>query len=234
MIIAIDGPAGSGKSTVASHIARELGFLKLDTGAMYRAVALLALECGLDLDDTEALTELARSMTIAFEQGAGDVVRILVDGRDVSEEIRTPRVDAVVSRAASVAGVRSAMLGQQRAAARDHSIVAEGRDIGTVVFPEADLKVFLTADPLERARRRVMQRHAGDGLDETDLADEIERTRASIEERDRHDSENLAELFGTSLDASPDAVLIDSSSMSLDQVVERVKDLVSRREEVRV
>ena len=230
MIIAIDGPAGSGKSTVAARLARDLGFLKLDTGAMYRAVALLALERGVALDDAEALAELAAGTEITFEQTDGDAVLIFADGRDVSRAIRTPDVDAAVSHVAGVPGVRQAMLSQQRAAADRCSVVAEGRDICSVVFPNADVKVFLTADAGERARRRVMQRHGADAVEGPEMEREVQLTRAAIEERDEQDARNLEALYGTSLEASDDAVRIDSSSVPVEEVVARIEALVAERQ----
>ena len=156
MIIAIDGPAGSGKSTIARELSRRLGFEKLDTGAMYRAVAFTALDRGIDLDDEAAVCALASAITIRFTPGESGG-SITVDDRDVSREIRTPLVDANVSKVSAYPGVRTAMLEPQRAFAQNHDVVAEGRDIGTVVFPDAEVKVFLTADPRVRAQRRVLQ-----------------------------------------------------------------------------
>ena len=162
MIVAIDGPAGSGKSTIAKEIARQLGFNKLDTGAMYRAVTFAALDRGIDLDDEAAIDALAEQIEIRFTNGTGEDTRLTIDGQDASAAIRTPQVDANVSKVSAYPGVRAAMLVHQRRAAEDRDIVAEGRDIGTVVFPNAQVKVFLTADPRERARRRVLQRHQND------------------------------------------------------------------------
>ena len=162
MIVAIDGPAGSGKSTIAREVARRYGFTKLDTGAMYRSVAATALERGIDLDDEGSVVGLAGSIDITFGAEQGGNVSVFVDGRDVSRQIRTPEVDRNVSSVASYPGVRAAMLVPQRRFAEGRDVVAEGRDIGTVVFPEAELKIFLTADPHERARRRVIQRHEGE------------------------------------------------------------------------
>src|SRR6185295_18448819 len=153
MIVAIDGPAGAGKSTVARNLAARLGFRYLDTGAMYRALTWLALEESLSLDDGLELEELARSETISFE---GD--RVLIGGRDVSEEIRMPRIDRVVSSVARHPEVREVMRERQRELGSDGDAVIEGRDIGTVVFPDADVKVYLVADEAERARRRVVDR----------------------------------------------------------------------------
>lgn len=162
MIVAIDGPAGSGKSTIAKEIARQLGFNKLDTGAMYRAVTFAALDRGIDLDDEAAIDALAEQIEIRFTNGTGEDTRLTIDGQDASAAIRTPQVDANVSKVSAYPGVRAAMLIHQRRAAEYRDIVAEGRDIGTVVFPNAQVKVFLTADPRERARRRVLQRHQND------------------------------------------------------------------------
>ena len=151
MIVAIDGPAGSGKSTIAKEIARQLGFNKLDTGAMYRAVTFAALDRGIDLDDETAIDALAEQIEIRFTNGTGEDTRLTIDGQDASAAIRTPQVDANVSKVSAYPGVRAAMLIHQRRAAEDRDIVAEGRDIGTVVFPNAQVKVFLTADPREPA-----------------------------------------------------------------------------------
>lgn len=143
MIVAIDGPAGSGKSTIAKEIARQLGFNKLDTGAMYRAVTFAALDRGIDLDDEAAIDALAEQIEIRFTNGTGEDTRLTIDGQDASAAIRTPQVDANVSKVSAYPGVRAAMLVHQRRAAEDRDIVAEGRDIGTVVFPNAQVKVFL-------------------------------------------------------------------------------------------
>lgn len=226
MIVAIDGPAGSGKSTIAREIARRFGFFKLDTGAMYRAVTLSALNRGISLDDEQAVDDLARTISIVFppSQGSSDV-HVEVDGQDVSHDIRTPRIDANVSQVAAYPGVREAMLIPQRACANDRDIVAEGRDIGTVVFPKADIKVFLTANPHERARRRVIQRHEGENISEHDLAQEIEETYRAIKARDEADSHrDVAPLI-----AAPDAVRIDSTAYSIDEVVNKVGDLIRER-----
>jgi len=153
MVIAIDGPAGAGKSSVARAVAAELGFTFLDSGAMYRCVALAALEAGIDLDDGEALARLTEGLEVGFDGSS-----VLLDGRDVSEAIRTPEVTAAASRVSIHPGVRAAMVARQRALIESGRYVAEGRDIGTVVSPEAPLKVFLTASDQERARRRAASR----------------------------------------------------------------------------
>lgn len=224
MIIAIDGPAGSGKSTIARELSRRLGFEKLDTGAMYRAVAFTALDRGIDLDDEAAVDALASAITIRFTPGESSG-SITVDGRDVSREIRTPLVDANVSKVSAYPGVRTAMLEPQRAVAQNHDVVAEGRDIGTVVFPDAEVKVFLTADPRVRAQRRVLQRHGGDVADARVLESEVAETLASIERRDALDaSRDVAPLV-----AAPDAVQIDSTSFTIDEVTDQIADLVAQK-----
>lgn len=226
MIVAIDGPAGSGKSTIAREIADRFGFFKLDTGAMYRAVTLAALERGIDLADERAIDDLARSIRITFPptSSAGDV-RVEVDGADVSEAIRTPRIDARVSTVAAYPGVRKAMLDPQRACANGRDVVAEGRDIGTVVFPDADIKVFLTAAARERARRRVLQRHEGERVDDAVLEREIDATCAAIEARDAADSaRDIAPLA-----AAPDAVRIDSTAFTIAEVVDQIGGLIRER-----
>ena len=227
MIVAIDGPAGSGKSTIARELSRRLGFEKLDTGAMYRAVALTALRRGVDLDDEAGVDDLASRISITFAPSEGAGSRILVDGTDVTSDIRTPEVDATVSKVSAYAGVRCAMVAQQRVAADDRDVVAEGRDIGTVVFPSAEVKVFLTADPRERARRRVLQRHENDAdaVDEHQLEAEVERTLEAIERRDQLDSEReVAPLV-----PAEDAVHIDSTAHSIDEVVALISELISER-----
>ena len=224
MIIAIDGPAGSGKSTIARELSRRLGFEKLDTGAMYRAVAFSALDRGIDLDDEAAVDALASAITIRFTPGESGG-SITVDGRDVSREIRTPLVDANVSKVSAYPGVRTAMLEPQRALAQNHDVVAEGRDIGTVVFPDAEVKVFLTADPRVRAQRRVLQRHGGDVDDARVLESEVAETLASIERRDALDaSRDVAPLV-----AAPDAVQIDSTAFTIDEVTDQIADLVAQK-----
>lgn len=224
MIIAIDGPAGSGKSTIARELSRRLGFEKLDTGAMYRAVAFTALDRGIDLDDEAAVDALASAITIRFTPGESSG-SITVDGRDVSREIRTPLVDANVSKVSAYPGVRTAMLEPQRAVAQNHDVVAEGRDIGTVVFPDAEVKVFLTADPRVRAQRRVLQRHGGDVADARVLESEVAETLASIERRDALDaSRDVAPLV-----AAPDAVQIDSTAFTIDEVTDQIADLVAQK-----
>ncbi len=222
MIVAIDGPAASGKSTVARALAERLGAHYLDTGAMYRAVAHAALEHGIDLDDGAALTALASVSEIGFEH-ADDAplpTAVLLDGADVTSAIRTPEVDAAVSAVAKDPGVRRALVAHQRALASGADVVVvEGRDIGTVVFPDAGLKVFLTASAEERARRRhVEMNERGRAVDSQVVLEELER-------RDTADSSRET----SPLAAAPDAVHVDTTGLSIAEVVERIAALVEER-----
>lgn len=215
MIVAIDGPAGSGKSTVARVVAREEGSVFLDTGAMYRSVALLALRRGVALDDERALGGLAASLSFSFGRDAAGSQTVAVNGEDVTAAIRTPEVDAAVSRVSAVPAVRAELVERQRAVAAGTDVVAEGRDIGTVVFPDAEVKVFMTASPRARAARRCAQ--MGEGADEAAVL-------AAIVERDRADSSRAV----SPLTCAPDAVRIDSSELTVDEVVRAVRDLVAQ------
>jgi cytidylate kinase len=218
MIIAIDGPAGSGKSTVARGLARRLGFTYLDSGAMYRAVTLTALEADADLGDGELLGRLAANAQIRLHERDHDNVQVLLDGRDVSEEIRTPAVTGSSSRVAAHREVREALLVRQRALIADGDWVVEGRDIGTVVAPDAAIKAFLTADPSERARRRAAE------LRRRGIEAEAEDVHRAIEQRDRLDSTRSA----APLRPAEDAVSIDTTGLEPQQVIEQVLALVER------
>ena len=205
-VIAIDGPAGAGKSTVARQVAERTGLPFLDTGAMYRCVALTVLRRGIDPADTESVERIAASLDIRVNDGL-----TLMDGENVSSEIRTPRVNSVVSTIATNSGVRTVMrLAQRRWAEEVGGGVVEGRDIGTVVFPDAVLKIFLTASPVVRARRRV----AESGGDVEDVA-------RSIAERDRIDSTRA----DSPLRPAEGAHLVDSSDRSVEQVVNEIVSL---------
>lgn len=220
MIVAIDGPAGSGKSTVAKAVARRLGFAYLDTGAMYRAVTWLALHLGVELDDESAVAELAERHPVTFERAGGEplATRVEIAGEDVTRPIRTPEVDAAVSIVAKEPGVRRAMVTQQRAAAEvARDVVVEGRDIGTVVFPDAAVKVFLTASADERAKRRREQ-HAEAGHGEATAEEALARLQA----RDRIDSTREA----SPLKSAEDAVVVDTTGLSVDEVVDNIVALV--------
>jgi CMP/dCMP kinase len=209
MVIAIDGPAGAGKSTVARAVAAALGFTYLDSGAMYRCVALAGLEAGADLDDAEAMGGLAGKLRIEL-----DDERVELDGRDVSGAIREPRVTEASSRVSVHPAVREAMIAQQRRLIEAGRYVAEGRDIGTVVSPAAPLKVFLTASAEERACRRAAQT----GEDEAAVL-------AAQRERDERDETREH----SALRAADDAVEIDTTGLALDEVVERVVALARNR-----
>ena len=222
MIIAIDGPAGSGKSTVAKEVAKMLGFHYLDTGAMYRSIAWLALERGISLDDDEAVADLARTETVVFSHEEGNPLPsgVAIAGHDITLEIRTPRIDKAVSPVSAIPAVREALTQQQRAIAASENIVMEGRDIGTVVFPRAELKVFLTASAEERARRRALQ-NAQRGFGETDEAAIL----ADIIRRDEADSTRAV----APLRPAEDAVMLDTTGMGIDEVCSAIANLARRR-----
>ncbi len=208
-MIAIDGPAGAGKSTVAKGVARALGFTYLDSGAMYRAVALAALERGIDPDDGVRLGELAWGLEIDFD---GDSIRL--DGKPVEGRIRSPEVTVAASRVSVHPQVRQAMVKRQRELIASGDYVAEGRDIGTVVSPDSPLKVFLTADEQERARRRA-----------ADSGEPVDEVREAIEDRDRRDQERA----DSPLRRAPGAVRIDTTDLTPDRVVEEIAKLARER-----
>ncbi len=212
--IAIDGPAGAGKSTVARLVARSLGFLYIDTGAMYRAICLRATELGVEWTDEEMLERLAVETEVTLLPGdpTGEGPRVFLDGREVTEEIRSPVVDKAVSLVAKVPGVRQRLLLMQRELAQVGSVVMDGRDIGTTVLPNAELKVFLTASLEERTRRRYLQL-VSRGIDV-----ERDSVRVELEARDRLDSGRRV----APLRKADDAVEVDTTGLSISEVVERV------------
>ena len=212
-VVAIDGPAGAGKSTVARRVAAALGYRHLDTGAMYRAVALAALERGLAPEDADALQRLAADLDLVVE---GD--RVKIDGRDVSARIRRPDVTRAVSAISAVPGVRAVLVRRQRELAAERDVVMEGRDIGAVVVPDASVKIFLTASIRERALRRQAE---GDGGDPTAL-EELER---SIAARDEADATRAASPFVRDSGAH----VVDSTGKNVDEVVDEVLKLVGPR-----
>jgi CMP/dCMP kinase len=215
LVIAIDGPAGAGKSTVARGLAERLGLLYVDSGATYRAVALKVLRAGVFPDDEPAVVELVTRATIQFVAGDSGP-RVLLDGEDVTAAIRSPEVSLAASKVSRYPAVRQKMVSLQRSLARGHGVVMEGRDIGTVVFPEASLKIFLTAASGERARRRL------DDDQQRGHAVGLEQTIAAIERRDQLDKERKM----SPLIPAPDAVEVDSTNLTADQVVDHILDLV--------
>ncbi|HLH09024.1 MAG TPA: (d)CMP kinase [Terriglobales bacterium] len=218
LIIAIDGPAGAGKSTVASHLARKLGYINLETGAMYRALGLRALEAKIPLDDEQQLAELARHSAISLIP-TGDGNRVLLDGRDVSERIRESDVTAAASQVSVHPAVREWMVVCQRDMGKQGGVVMEGRDIGTKVFPDADIKIFLDADESVRAERRIRQ-HSVESS-----ADYAKKIAEEMRQRDRRDTTRAT----SPLLAAADAVILDSSHMSLDEVLSTIEKLVNEK-----
>ena len=216
LIIAIDGPSGAGKGTVARNLASRLNYRHVDTGAMYRAVAWKALQEQLDLDDEEAVASLAGRIRLTAEGGA-----VLVDGQDVSSEIRTPEIDAAAARVARRPKVRAVLIRQQREMGAGGSVVMEGRDIGTVVFPDADVKLYLDASPEERARRRAHDPEHTAGRGSAAVHD----IASALEARDRSDRTRAV----SPLAIAPDAIVIDTTQLPIDEVVDQVLTLVEQR-----
>ena len=217
MIITIDGPAGAGKSSAARALARRLGFEFLDTGAMYRAVALAALRAGINLRDEPALAELVASLRLEMPPGG----RVLLDGEDVTAQIRIREVTTATGAAADSPAVRRRLVQMQRAIAEGRNMVCEGRDQGTVVFPDAACKFFLSADPRERARRRH---------DELAARGEVESLDAVLQAQEERDRRDAARNIGPMVPAS-DAIILDSTRMNLDQVLEFMENEVRKRME---
>lgn len=218
LIVAIDGPAGAGKSTIAKKVAEALGYVYLDTGAMYRACTLKFLESGLEFSP-EAVTDLAQKADISFQRDPG-VNRVFLDGKEVTEAIRSQDVTKNVSAVSAVEGVRTAMTDAQRKLGAKGGVVLDGRDIGTVVFPLADVKVFLTASVEERARRRFLElKEKGEKVDEQELA-------KAIALRDKMDTERKI----SPLRCADNAHYLDSSHMTIDEVVKAILNLCERAE----
>lgn len=213
LVVAIDGPAAAGKGTVARLLARELGFAYIDTGAMYRCVALTASRRGILWDDEPALATLARHLEIRFAAGTGDgPQRVFADDVDVSDAIRAPEMSQGASQVSALSGVRRALVAAQQRLGASGCVVMEGRDIGTVVFPEADVKVFLTASVGERARRRWIE------LGERGENADLDQVRRAIAERDERDSTR----DDSPLRCAEDAVLVETDGVEPSQVVRRI------------
>lgn len=217
IVVAIDGPAGAGKSTIAKLAAEKLGYAYIDTGAMYRSVAWKFLQTGKHFDE-DFISGLSKTMLIDFKPEA-KINRVFVDGTEVTDAIRTPEVTAIVSRVAAIGAVREAMVDQQRRMGEAGGVLMDGRDIGTVVFPNAQLKIFLTASVEERARRRYAEMVAkGQQVD-------LQQLQADIAERDKQDSERAI----SPLRQAEDALLLDTSDMGISEVTDRILQLVQER-----
>lgn len=217
IVVAIDGPAGAGKSTIAKLAAEKLGYAYIDTGAMYRSVAWKFLQTGKAFDE-DFISGLSKTMLIDFKPEA-KINRVFVDGTEVTDAIRTPEVTVIVSRVAAIGAVREAMVDQQRRMGEAGGVLMDGRDIGTVVFPNAQLKIFLTASVEERARRRYAEMVAkGQQVD-------LQQLQADIAERDKQDSERAI----SPLRQAEDALLLDTSDMGISEVTDRILQLVQER-----
>ena len=225
IVIAIDGPSGAGKSTVARAVAERLGYLYVDSGAMYRAVGLAALERGLDPHDAEKVAAAAAPLEISLEKAAAGApdsgARVRVDGRDVTDAIRRPPVAQAASVVATIPAVRELLVAQQQRIGAGGGIVMEGRDIGTVVFPRAELKVFVTASVDERARRRYEQQR------EQGIESSLEKTRQEVAERDHRDRTRKV----SPLVQAPDAVYLESTALTAEDVVDVIVRLAEKKVE---
>jgi cytidylate kinase len=216
IVVAIDGPAGAGKSTIAKRVAERLGFTYINTGAMYRAIALWALRLGTELSDMHRLEQLATEARLELSSGGS---RVILNGEDVTEEIRSPEVTEAASKVSTVPAVRRALLGLQRKIADETSVVMEGRDIGSVVFPNAQVKIFLDADPRERARRRTIE------LKQSGTSTDTETVEAEMRERDGRDRTRAE----APLVQSPDAQFIETTGLNIEQVEEAVLKVIRAR-----
>ena len=216
LIIAIDGPAGAGKSTIASRLARKLGYVNLESGAMYRALALKAIEWDISFDDEAALAKLAHETNIKLDPSRGGN-HVLLDGREVTQRVRETDVTEAASRVSVHPRVREWMVAHQREMGLDGGVIMEGRDIGTKVFPDADVKIFLDADAVVREQRRLQQQHL------QGVAAEVVATE--LRERDRRDRTRAT----SPLAPAPDALVLDSTALSEDEVLRRVEELVQRK-----
>lgn len=213
-IVAVDGPAGSGKSTISKIVAKDYGLTYLDTGAMYRMVALCSLENNVDLGNIDEVVKMLADVTIDIEEE-----KFILNGRDVSEDIRTPRVTAIVSDVAAIKEVRVKLVDLQREISEGKKVILDGRDIGTVVFPNAHLKVFLIASSDERARRRLKE------YEQKGIEISFEEVKASIENRDHIDSTRKE----SPLKKADDAIEVDTSSSNIEEVCEKISTLIKDR-----
>lgn len=220
LVIAIDGPAASGKSTTARLVAERLGYLHIDTGAMYRAMTVKVLRLGVDPADADAVGALTVATRITIATATGHAV-VQLDGHDVSDEIRSPDVTRAVSQVSSIRSVRDLMVREQRRLAASGGVVLEGRDIGSVVLPDADVKIFLVADPAERARRRRKE------LNDSGIEVGLEELEAEIRERDRRDSSRVI----SPLRMPEGATIVDTSSLTVPEQVERILGVVTQGRE---
>ena len=217
MIIAIDGPAGAGKSTVARLVAKRLGYLYINTGAMYRAITLKALQNGIDLENENKLVELAKDSKISFEDGGS---RVILDGNDVSQEIRTPEIDKKISVVVKHPHLREIMVKQQQDIGKQGNAVSEGRDLTTVVFPDAEVKIYLDASLDERTKRRYEElKQKGYDLDVIQVQKDTARRDESDKTRE-HGPLRLAQ----------DAILLDTTGMNIEQVIESILDIVKKKQ----
>ena len=219
MIIAVDGPAGSGKGTVTKRIEKELGFLNLDTGATYRCVALQVLREKVSLEDEKKIIKIANDINIEINN-TGDKDVILLNGEDVSKEIRTKEVTSIVSQVSSIIPVREKMVEVQRKLANGKNVIVEGRDIGTVVFPNADIKIYLDAGEEIRAKRRY-EENKQNGIDTT-----YEEVLENVKMRDYND---MHKKVGA-LKKADDAIVVDSTNLTIDDVVEKIKEIIKKYE----
>lgn len=218
LVIAIDGPSGAGKSTVSRQLAHRLGYVQIDTGAMYRAVALLMSRAGIEPDDHESVKRFCDTVDIRLDNEDG-AITVVANGQDVTDQIRTPQISLLTSRVSALKPVREAMMRAQRAMGNSGGVVLEGRDIGTVVFPNADLKFFLFASPEERGRRRFAE------LVEKGEVVTLEDTIEAVTRRDQQDSEREI----APLRKAEDAIPIDSSDIGIDEVLDRMEAFVREK-----
>jgi CMP/dCMP kinase len=218
LIVAIDGPAGAGKSTVAKRLAKELGYTYMDTGAMYRAVAWKARQNAIDLEDEQKLRAALAQTNVELSDRDGNL-KVFLDGEDVTDKIRTPEVSQSASKISALKPVRERMVELQRAMGEKGGVVVEGRDIGTVVFPQAEVKIFLTADSAERARRRCAE------LESQGKPVTLDETLGEMEERDRRDQQRAL----APLRQAEDAVAVDSTHRSIEEVLERIMPEIKKK-----